>query len=129
MSAGSWLLQQRQRFKFGLRATHVRERIRPRILSTPPVTETVDARVELHVMTCASDWLDLIWGLKSFYRAAQCRYRLCIHDDGSLDDEALGALSLHFPHARIIVRRARLKKCPRCSATSLVSKRLGQVIS
>lgn len=89
-----------------------RERIRPRILSTPPVTETVDARVELHVMTCANDYLDLIWGLKSFYRAVGCLYRLCIYDDGSLDDEALGALSLHFWHARIIVRRDAVKKMP-----------------
>lgn len=105
MSIGSWWLTQKQRFGHGPVTAWYRDRVRPRILDTAPITDTVDGRVELHVMTCAVDWLDLMWGLKSFYSASARRYRLCIHEDGSLSDDALGALSLHFPHARIILRR------------------------
>jgi hypothetical protein len=55
----------------------------------------------------------LIWTLKSFYFASGRRYALCIHEDGSLDETALGALRKHFPTARIISRAeadARLAK-------------------
>ena len=33
-----------------------------------------------------SDWLNLLWTLKSFYLVSGRRYRLCIHEDGTLDD-------------------------------------------
>ena len=104
MSLGGRWLQLRDLLAGGPRAAWYREVVRPRILESGPVTETVDGRVELHVLTSQRDWLDLMWGLKSFYRASGRRYRLCIHDDGSLDDEALGALTTHFPHGRIIPR-------------------------
>ena len=104
MSLGAKWLRLRHLLAGGPRAAWYRERVRPRILDAAPVTDTVDERVELHVLTSARDWLDLMWGLKSFYWASGRRYRLCIHDDGSLDDEALGALAAHFPHGRIITR-------------------------
>ena len=104
MSLGGRWLQLRHLLAGGPRAAWYREVVRPRILESGPITETVDGRVELHVLTSQRDWLDLMWGLKSFYRASGRRYRLCIHDDGSLDDEALGALTTHFPHGRIIPR-------------------------
>ncbi len=104
ISPGALLLKCRQRLRGGLRTSYWREVVRPRILRTPPVTGTDDPRCEIHVLTSASDWLDLIWALKSFYRNSGRRYRLCVHDDGSLGAERMTALGAHFPQARVIAR-------------------------
>jgi hypothetical protein len=56
------------------------------------------------VLTSRSDWLNLIWSLKSFYAATGRRYALCIHEDGTLDAFALSSLRRHFPTARIVRR-------------------------
>ena len=86
------------------RVAWYRDVVRPRILATAPIDDTLDPRCEIHVLTTTQDWLNLIWALKSFYVASGRRYALCIHEDGSLDDSALGTLSHHFPAARIIRR-------------------------
>jgi hypothetical protein len=78
--------------------------VRPRILSTQPIKDTTDQRCEIHVLTSAQDWLNLVWALKSFYVASGRRYALCIHEDGSLADAELAAVGEHFPAARIIQR-------------------------
>jgi hypothetical protein len=78
--------------------------VRPRILSTPPIAGTTDKRCEIHVLTSKEDWLNLVWTLKSFYVASGRRYALCIHEDGTLPDGELAALTEHFPDARIIRR-------------------------
>jgi hypothetical protein len=49
--------------------------------------------------------LNLLWALKSFYLVSGRRYRLCIHEDGTLDGAAVDALRHHFPDSRV-VRRA-----------------------
>jgi hypothetical protein len=59
---------------------------------------------EIHVLTSAADWLNLIWALKSFYYYSGRRYALCIHDDGTLTSELMAILEVHFPGARIIQR-------------------------
>ena len=82
-----------------------RDVIRPRILKTPPVERTDDRRCEIHALTSGEDWLNLIWALKSFYRASQRHYSLAIHDDGTLTEEAGLAMRRHFPTARFISRR------------------------
>jgi hypothetical protein len=81
-----------------------RDVVRPRILSTPPVEDTIDKRCEIHVLTSSQDWLNLIWTLKSFYVVSRRRYALCVHEDGSLGTGELAALRDHFPAARIIRR-------------------------
>ncbi len=78
--------------------------MRPRILKSAPVTGLTDGRCEIHVLTSAGDWLNLAWALKSFYRASGRRYRLCIHEDGTLPDEGAAALGRLFPDARLIRR-------------------------
>src|SRR4051812_31124506 len=83
---------------------YYRDLVRPRILRTRPITDTTDTLCELHVLTSASDWLNLIWSLKTFYYFADRRYALCIHEDGSLSPEDLDQLQRHFPDARIIRR-------------------------
>lgn len=49
-------------------------------------------------------WLNLMWTLKSFYPATGRRYVLCIHDDGSLPDEARAQFQLHFPLCQMLER-------------------------
>jgi hypothetical protein len=100
---------------------YYRDTVRPRILQTPPVEDTTEDRCEIHVLTSAGDWLNLVWALKSFYAASQRRYSLCIHDDGSLASSHFQTLSRHFPAARIIARSEadatvlpRLASFPRC---------------
>lgn len=101
---GGMVLKVRHRFRGGLCASYWREVVRPRILRTPPVIGTDDRRCEIHVLTSASDWLDLMWALKSFYHHSGRRYRLCVHDDGTLGAERMAALAAHFPQARVIPR-------------------------
>jgi hypothetical protein len=55
-------------------------------------------------MTCHSDWLNLIWSLKSFYRFSRRRYALSIHDDGTVPALGIEQLRHHFPEARLISR-------------------------
>lgn len=96
----------KQRFGHGLLAAYYRDVVRWRILSTPPTTDTVDSRCEVHAVTSKSDWINLVWTLKSFYRFSDRRYSLCIHDDGTLSAKELQHLREHFPAARIIERSA-----------------------
>lgn len=104
LSPGALLLKARQTFGHGFRVAWYRDVVRPRILRTPPIEGTSDRRCEIHVLTSAGDWLNLVWTLKSFYAVSGRRYALCIHEDGSLDAAALGHLARHFPDARIIRR-------------------------
>ena len=121
MSPGAIWLKMRQKFGRGLRVAWYRDVVRPCILRTQPVTETTDKTAEIHVMTSADDWLNLVWTLKSFYSASHRRYALCIHADKTLPNEAINTLSVHFPQARIIARAEAdakmgqmLKKFTRC---------------
>lgn len=105
MRPGSILLKFQQTFGHGLRVAYCRDVVRPRILRTPPVGGTIDRSCEIHVLTSAGDWLNLVWALKSFYAASGRHYALCIHEDGSLAPEQIEALAKHFPDARIILKR------------------------
>jgi hypothetical protein len=78
--------------------------VRPRILSTGPIECGGDKSCEIHVLTSAADWLNLVWALKSFYFYSKRKYSLCIHDDGSLGSHEASTLRKHFPGARLISR-------------------------
>lgn len=52
------------------------------------------------------DWVNLLWALKSFYWASGRKYALCIHSDGSLENDHKNTLHEHFPDARLIDRSA-----------------------
>lgn len=123
MRPGAALLAARHLLRGGVKATYYREVVLPRILETPPVTGLVDPRCEVHALTCAADWLCLVWTLKSFYRFSGRRYRLCIHGDPSLTADQMLTLRAHFPDARVIEHdaalaeaRRRLAGFPRCLA-------------
>ena len=104
MTIGSIVLGIRQKYGHGLRVAYYRDRVRPRILQTPPVRELDDPTCEIHVLTSRQDWLNLVWALKSFYWASGRKYPLCIHDDGSLGATDRDTLRRHFPYARIVDR-------------------------
>jgi hypothetical protein len=104
-----------------VRARYYRRVVRRRILGTAPVRGATDSTCEVHCLTSARDWLDLVWALKSFYVLGGLRFRLCIHDDGTLSPDAIAALRSQFPDSRIIARRAahvvvseRLRGYPGC---------------
>ena len=118
---GALLLRARQKLAHGPRVSFWRELYRPRILHTPGVRDLDDDRCEIHVLTSGQDWLNAIWTLKSFYAYSGCRYRLCIHDDGSLAKQQAECLRTHFPDSRHIAKQEadetaqeRLRKHPRC---------------
>jgi hypothetical protein len=102
---GRLWLKFRQRFGDGLSCAWYRDVVRLRIFATQPVVADDSSVAEIHVLTSASDHLNLIWALKSFYHASNRRYALCIHDDGTLTDEIRATLDQHFPAARILNRR------------------------
>jgi hypothetical protein len=121
MSLGSLYLKFRQKYGHGLEVAHYRDRVRPKILKTPPITNTTDKTCEIHVLTSANDWLNLIWGLKSLYYYTGRNYALCIHGDTSLTEEQEATFREHFPNARVISRSEAdkamfefLKPYPRC---------------
>ena len=96
LTPGAIWLRANQKYGHGLRVAWYRDVVRPRILSTPPITGTTDKRCEIHVLTSKEDWLNLIWTLKSFYIASGRRYALCIHEDGSLDRRGACRFGISF---------------------------------
>lgn len=120
---GKLLYRYRMKFGHGFRTAWQRDVVRWRVLKTPPVNGLTDRSCEIHALTCERDWVDLIWSLKSLFSVSDVRFRLCIHDDGSLRQEGLAALRYHFPDARVISRGDADKKVghmlgnhPRCLA-------------
>jgi len=91
-------------FAGGLSAVYRREITRKSILQSAPVQTASSGMAELHLLTGASDWLNAMWALKSFYLASQEQFPLVVHDDGTLPDSAFAALAAHFPQAKIIPR-------------------------
>ncbi|MGG6263564.1 hypothetical protein [Leptolyngbya sp. AN10] len=121
MSIGGLVLNLRQKYEHGLGTAYWRDVVRPKILQTEAIVQTDDLQCEIHVLTSAKDWLNLVWALKSFYAASHRRYALCIHDDGTLGTEQITALKQHFPNARLIDRSSadrrilqELAAYPRC---------------
>ena len=121
VTAGRLVYLLKVKFRDGLRAAYYRDAVRPRILAAPPPDPPEDRSCEIHVLTSADDWLNLIWALRTFERACARRYALCIHDDGTLGPDASAKLRSAFPHARLISRAesdARLAQMlapfPRC---------------
>ncbi|MBK1987107.1 hypothetical protein A0J48_006075 [Sphaerospermopsis aphanizomenoides BCCUSP55] len=121
MSLGSIVLKIKQKYQHGLWTAYYRDSVRHSILKTKPIVNTNDLNCEIHVLTSANDWLNLVWALKSFYHFSQRQYALCIHDDGTLTEENITILQYHFPNARIIDRKqadekvlALLSSYPRC---------------
>ena len=121
LSPGALLLRFRTKYKHGLATARLRDVVRPRILETAPVHGANARHCEIHVLTSAQDYLNLMWALKSFYRYSNRQYALAIHDDGTLTGEIRAALCQHFPDARLVNHaaararaRERLKDHPRC---------------
>jgi len=100
MSLGSLYLKFRQKYQHGLRVAHYRDRVRPRILETQPIPVGADTACEIHVLTSAQDWLNLMWALKSFFHHARRPFPLVIHDDSTLTEEQWAEFRRHFPGAR-----------------------------
>lgn len=120
---GKLLYRYRSQFGHGFRTAWQRDVVRWRILKTAPVDGLKDGSCEIHALTSERDWVDLVWSLKSLFSVSDVRFRLCIHDDGSLRSEGLGALRSHFPDARVISRSdadkqvgRMLRDHPRCQA-------------
>lgn len=104
LTPGALLLTFRQKFGHGMRVAYYRDVVRSQILRTPAIPKTDDSTCEIHVLTSTRDWMDLLWGLKSFYFVSKRHYALAIHDDGSLGHAEVAMLEKHFPNARIITR-------------------------
>jgi hypothetical protein len=104
MTPGRLLWLARNYFRHGVRGAYGRETIAPRVLGCAPLTGLTDARAEVHVLTSGQDWIALLWALRTFYRASGRRYRLCIHEDGTLPPAGAAELRRQFPDARLIDR-------------------------
>lgn len=101
---GRLLYQYRRRFGNGFRTAWWRDIRRKRVLASAPTRGLNDDRCEIHALTWSQDWMDLAWALKTLFHVSNCRFRLCIHDDGSLSKTALESLRYLFPDARVIQR-------------------------
>jgi hypothetical protein len=122
MTPGRALYLTRRFLRHGVRGAWHREITLPRIFSQPPITGLTDDSCEVHVLTSREDWIMLLWALRTFYRTSRTRYRLCVHEDGTLPASARQRLQEQFPDARIISRSdaddrmaAALRDAPRCA--------------
>ena len=105
ITAGRLVYLLKVKFGDGLRTAYYRDAVRPMILEAAPVLDLPEDRsCEIHVLTSADDWLNLLWALRTFQRSAGKNYALCIHDDGTLDAKATTHLRAAFPAVRIIPR-------------------------
>ena len=102
---GRLLFKARQLAAYDPVVAYYRDRVRPRILETPPLTGTTDDTAEVHVLTSDKDWLNTVWALKSFYAEVPTRYALAIHGDPGLSAEAVLGLRQQFPDARVIEQK------------------------
>ena len=93
------------KFGDGLGVAYYRDVVRPRILEASPI-QTSDVACEIHVLTSSGDWLNLLWALQTFYLYSERRYALCIHDDGTLGNDACRAIRKMFPDARLIAKES-----------------------
>lgn len=85
-------------------ATHQRAKARAAILQTPPAPVDPLASLEIHALTCARDYPDLLWCLKSLIFYSGRSFHVVVHDDGSLDAQSLAQLQWHLPGATIVTR-------------------------
>ncbi len=105
ITAGRLVYLLKVKFDDGLRVAYYRDAVRPKILEAAPVLDLPeDCSREIHVLTSANDWLNLLWALRTFQYSAGKTYALCLHDDGTLDAKACAHLRTAFPAARIIPR-------------------------
>ena len=129
VTAGRLVYLLKTKFGDGLRTAYYRDGVRPRILSMPSPDLPEDRSCEIHVLTSADDWLNLMWALRTFQKYSGRNYALCIHDDGTLGAIAGLHLRCAFPNARLISRAesdARLAKTlapfPRCQTLRATNK-------
>lgn len=111
------------KYRHGFKTAYYRDRVRPRILGSPPVKRLGGDQCEIHVYTSSDDWLNAMWSLKSFYHFSEKCYKLCIHHDGTLGSKQVAVLRAHFDKARVVSVREdeeevfeQLKFFPRCAA-------------
>ncbi len=109
---GKLLYEYKRRYGHGARVAWYRDVVRPQILRSQPVVAADASVCEIHVLTSANDWMNLMWALKSFYVSSGRKYALCIHDDGSLTQATVDTLRTHFPAARIIGREQSDREVP-----------------
>jgi hypothetical protein len=75
------------------------------ILDTPPATVDPQSKIEIHSLTCETDYPDLLWCLKTFHFFSGRSFNVVIHDDGSLSHQAIEHLHKHLPGATIISKQ------------------------
>ncbi len=73
------------------------------ILNTKPVD--ADPEIELHHLTCAKDFLNSIWAIKSFHYFSELKFRTVIHDDGTLSKNQKRIFGQHFTGGEIIEKK------------------------
>jgi hypothetical protein len=98
-----WLL--RRDIKRGFTASIHDYKTKPRIAEWlwPFWSETPQS-VPVHVLTGKSDWQLCAWMLASWFTATEETWRVVIHDDGTLPEEARSVLKKLFKTARFISR-------------------------
>ncbi|MEM6448500.1 MAG: hypothetical protein AAF704_18330, partial [Cyanobacteria bacterium P01_D01_bin.123] len=102
MGIGSVLYKLREKYQHGLVTAHYRDSVRPKITNAKPLVGTSTSTCEIHVLTSARDWVNLLWTLQSFYFHYESKYALCINDDGTQEQEQFATFSRLFTESRVI---------------------------
>lgn len=98
-----WLL--RRDLKRGWSASYHDYKTRPRIPEWRwPCWNETPMTTPVHVLTGKNDWQLCAWMLASFFHFSQQTWRVVIHDDGTLPEDARAALKQIIRSARLITR-------------------------
>lgn len=78
---------------------------RSRIHNTTPIITTPEGTFDVHYLVSHSHVAELLWSVKSLFIHPRCqRYRLIVHDDGTLSLEDMQSITAHCKGVRIIHR-------------------------
>lgn len=99
----------RQLLRVGLKRSFIWRWRLHRIFTAPPTVirpwGDSSAGCEVHILTCASDWVMAMWAAWSFYHHSSVDWPLVIHDGGGLDYRIVHKIKRFFPNARIVFNR------------------------
>lgn len=76
----------------------------------PQYDYVADPDFEIHTICSKKDLLMLVWMLRSFLVLSELKPTIVIHDDGSLDDEAIKLINKKFSNNIKVLRRDETKR-------------------
>ncbi len=126
ISAGRLVYIAKRRLALGFLHGYAERCVEPRILKWRANPAWPLAEMPVHLLTSRHDWKMALWMLASFHNATSHRWKVVIHEDGSLGEHEISIIKSVCPGARIWrkdeadrIMSSRLKGFTNCQAYRL----------